>query len=265
MTTYSVVTTFHNEGYQTYGKRMIQTFLKNWPSEVTLYVYAENVNVEERASNLVVLDESADLKRFVDTWKHVPHANGDVSGIPRLAARKDSHKPFKWQAVRFAHKVYAIFDCAEKCDTDFLLWMDADTVCHSPITMETVSKLVPDNIDLAYLGRERKFSECGLYAMNLKSPSTQQFLFAFKTMYEDANNGIFTLDEWHDSFVFDAVRVKQNLRELNWSKGLIQGEGHPLINSAWGAYLDHLKGARKKTGKSLKQDLLVKRTESYWT
>lgn len=265
MTTYSVVTTFHNEGYQTYGKRMIQTFIKNWPKEVTLYVYAENVIVEERADNLVILDESADLKRFVDTWKSVPHANGDVSSIPRLAARKDSHKPFKWQAVRFAHKVYAIFDCAEKCGTDFLLWMDADTVCHSPISMEMISKLVPNNIDLAYLGRERKFSECGLYAMNLQSPATQQFLFAFKTMYEDANNGIFTLDEWHDSFVFDAVRVKQSLRELNWSKGLIQGEGHPLINSAWGAYLDHLKGARKKTGKSLRQDLLVKRTESYWT
>ena len=54
------------------------------------------------------------------------------------------------------------------------------------------------------------------------------------------------------------------LTELNWSKGLIKGEGHPLINSVWGAYLDHLKGARKNNGKSLRTDLIKPRTESYW-
>jgi len=37
-----------------------------------------------------------------------------------------------------------------------------------------------------------------------------------------------------------------------------------LINSEWGAYLDHLKGSRKKTGRSLPSDLKVNRTEAYW-
>jgi len=83
-------------------------------------------------------------------------------------------------------------------------------------------------------------------------------------MYDDAEGGIFKLMEWHDSFVFDAVRKKHSLNSLDWSGHIIAGEGHPLINSDWGAYLDHLKGARKDQGRSKDSDLKVKRTEAYW-
>jgi len=94
---------------------------------------------------------------------------------------------------------------------------------------------------------------------------TKNFLREFQRMYDNAEGGIFLLDEWHDSYVFDEVRKRfPYLKQLNWSKGLIKGEGHPLINCEWGAYLDHLKGERKDTGKSLKKDLRVLRKESYW-
>ena len=101
--------------------------------------------------------------------------------------------------------------------------------------------------------------------MNLKSPLVQSFLREFQRMYDDAEQGIFTLDEWHDSFVFDAAKNKfKMLNNLDWSGHLITGEGHPLINSEWGAYLDHLKGNRKAEGRSKLSDLKVKRTEAYW-
>jgi hypothetical protein len=100
--------------------------------------------------------------------------------------------------------------------------------------------------------------------MNLRSPSTIAFLEEFQNYYDDAENGIFTLDEWHDSFVFDAVRQHTSCLERDWSSHLISGEGHPLINSEWGAYLDHLKGDRKKLGRSKAKDLRVNRTEGYW-
>jgi hypothetical protein len=167
--------------------------------------------------------------------------------------------------VRFAHKVYAIFHCAKNCDADVLIWMDADMVCHSPITIEEINNLIPEGKDLCYLGRVGKFSECGLYSMNLKSLQTKSFLSEFQRMYDHAETGIFYLDEWHDSFVFDAVRKKMPYLELlDWSNGVITGEGHPLINTQWGAYLDHLKGDRKSSGKSHRKDLRVNRPEAYW-
>ncbi len=265
--TISVVTTFHQAGYQQYGSRMIDTFLENWPKTVKLYVYAENCQVTQRADNLIVFDlhqVSTDLVNFKDKWRNEPMANGDIRNVPRLASRKDSHKPFKWDAIRFSHKVYSIFHCASVCNSDLLLWMDADMVCHSQISHEQIDSLCNSDADLCFLGRKGKFSECGLYSMNLKSPATKLFLEKFQWMYDYAENGIFKQEEWHDSFIFDVVRKQLTLKEVDWSGHIITVEGHPLINSAWGAYLDHLKGKRKDTGKSLKTDLKIQRKEGYW-
>jgi hypothetical protein len=62
----------------------------------------------------------------------------------------------------------------------------------------------------------------------------------------------------------EIAELNPGWQQLNWSAGLITGEGHPLINSEWGAYLDHLKGNRKNTGRSLAKDLKIYRTEAYW-
>jgi hypothetical protein len=109
--------------------------------------------------------------------------------------------------------------------------------------------------------------------MNLRSDRTQDFLQEFQRMYDQAESGIFELAEWHDSFVFDAVRERMPLRSLDWSGDLgdlrssanvSRGEGHPLINSEWGRWLDHLKGDRKQQGRSRAKDLRVARNEAYW-
>jgi hypothetical protein len=265
----AVVTTFHDEGLKKYGQRMINTFIQNWPQDITLHLYPEGCNPQVPDHNRITLqrlEEVPELKAFKDRWKNVPKANGDVSNDPIRNKRKDSGKGFKWDAVRFAHKVYAIFDCARNTDADVLFWMDADTVCHSPITKETIETFCSPNQDIGFLGREGKYTECGLYSLNLRSVNVQNFLREFQRMYDDAENGIFTLEEWHDSFVFDVVRkkFKNRLKENNWSQGIVKGEGHPLINSEWGAYLDHLKGDRKDLGRSKTKDLKIKRTEIYW-
>ena len=264
---YAVVTTFNDAGRAKYGQKMIDSFCEKWPEEVTLHIYPELCNPAIRNHNHVTLkrlEEVEELMKFKEKWKNVPKANGDVSADPIRSRRKDAGKGFKWDAVRFAHKVYAIFHCAKETDADILVWMDADTICHSPITKETIQRLIPADKDLCFLGRKGKFSECGLYAMNLRSPAVQKFLEKFQWMYDCAELGIFTLEEWHDSFVFDVVRRNSTLNELDWSSHLITGEGHPLINSEWGAYLDHLKGGRKDLGRSKPQDLKVRRKESYW-
>jgi hypothetical protein len=273
----AVVTTFHEEGLKKYGQRMINTFCENWPAEVRLHIYPEACNPAIRDHDHVTLkrlEELPELMAFKAQWRDVPKANGDVSGDPVRSKRKDAGKGFKWHAIRFAHKVYAIFDCAKQTDADILVWMDADTICHSVITMQDLYRMIPADSELCYLGRKGKYSECGLYAMNLRSQHVQNFLKEFQRVYDYAETGIFLLEEWHDSFVFDAVRAKfPQMRQLDWAAhlhnlkphpGMSTGEGHPLINSEWGAWLDHLKGSRKNLGRSKREDLKVARTEPYW-
>jgi hypothetical protein len=275
---YAIVTTFNEQGLKKYGQRMIDTFCENWPEEIILHIYPELCNPAISNHNHVTLkrlEEVSELMAFKDLWKNVPKANGDVSADPIRSKRKDAGKGFKWNAVRFAHKVYSIFDCARSTDADILIWMDADTVCHSPITMKDIERLIPANSELCYLGRRGKYSECGLYSMNLRSPNVREFLKEFQRFYDEAEQGIFTLEEWHDSFVFDAVRQKfLKMHQLDWAssltdlrpnKGNSLGEGHPIINSEWGEYLDHLKGDdRKLLGHSKAVDLKTQRKSNYW-
>ena len=267
----TVLTTFHADGYKKYGRRMIQTFLDNWPSDIQLMVYPEDCEVSESAENLRVIplhENVPELVAFKERWKNDPKARGEVAIPPIIPGnKKQAGIGFRWDAIRFSHKVYSVFHAAKNCNTDLLFWMDADMVCHSPVPHHFIDNMMPDDVGLGYLGRERKFSECGLYCMNLRNPTTLNFLAEFQRNYDSGD--LFKMKEWNDCWVFDESRAyiqKRNpqWKQYNWSSGLIKGEGHPLINSAWGAYLDHLKGKRKDTGKSHVTDLIVTRREKYW-
>lgn len=268
--TYAVVTTFHAQGYEQYASRMIDTFLANWPREIMLYVYAQDCGVTQTADNLVVRDLHAtipELVAFKQRWGSDPRARGEVAQGPTDRKGKAPGLGFRWDAIRFSHKVYSVCHAARNTTADVLFWMDADMVCHTPVSTQFIQSQVPPGVGLAYLGREKKFTECGLYAMNLRDQFTQQWLQEFQLAYDSGR--LMTMAEWNDCWVFDRTRDEVKVRHpgwtlLNWSQGLIRGEGHPLINTAWGAYLDHLKGRRKDSGRSQAKDLLRPRSEPYW-
>ena len=81
------------------------------------------------------------------------------------------------------------------------------------------------------------------------------------------------MEEWHDSYVFgtilnnmkvDAPNVHDYSANIYNNPAKTGGGGHPLINSVLGKWLDHLKGARKKEGRSRNKDLMERRQEAYW-
>ena len=176
---------------------------------------------------------------------------------------------------RFSNKVYAVFDACERAN-DWCVWIDADTYVHSPWSYEEFCSILPDNVWLTYVGRGKvsaTWPECGFYGMNLRDPVCKLFLEEFERMYEDADNGIFKLEEWHDSYVFGDILARYKARDpnvLDYSAEMYirtaktGGGGHPLINSVLGTWIDHMKGDRKNTKKSLPKDLMVNRTEAYW-
>lgn len=267
----TVVTTFHRAGYEKYGSRMIDTFLANWPDSIDLWVYAEDCKISQQHQRLKVVDFHSAvpaLVAFKQRWGNDPKARGLVALGPPDRKGKQPGIGFRWDAIRFSHKVYAVCDHARRDASDLMLWMDADMVCHSPITQDFIESQIPVPYGIAFLGRAKKFTECGLYALNLQDIATQSFVDQFQAAYDDGS--IFGMAEWNDCWVFDRIRERvqaqfPDWRQLNWTAGFSkQGEGHPLINTAWGAYLDHLKGRRKDSGRSSSGDLVVARSETYW-
>jgi len=274
----TVVTTFHQPGLEKYGQRMVDSFAANIDNRVKLLVYAEDCNVvnpnPEQITILDAVNELPKLNTFKAKWGNVPKANGDVSNEPQRT-RKDWQKGFKWDAIRFANKTYAVYDACTR-SKDWCVWMDADTYVHTPWSYEDFAAQLPSNNWLTYVGRgkgSQTWPECGFYGMNLNHPVCHEFLKEFERMYEEADNGIFLLDEWHDSYVFghilnhmklDFPSVLDYSAEMYLKEAKSGGGGHPLINGVLGKWIDHMKGGRKESGRSDKKDIMVNRTEAYW-
>ena len=279
MTSISVVTTFHPEGMQKYGQRFLDSFANMVDKNINMLVYAENCNPRNKdPEQIKIIDakEITKLNAFKERWGNVPKANGTPPDDIKARRPRDWHKAFKWDAVRFANKVYAVFHAAETCGSDWLVWMDADTFVHSNWSYKQFAKLLPNDKWLTYVGRgkgSQTWPECGFYGMNLKHPMCIQFLKEFERFYEDADNGIFELEEWHDSFVFGHIlnqltpidsNVLDYSADMYIKSAKTGGGGHPLINTELGTWIDHMKGARKDKGKSLSKDIIVNRKEAYW-
>ena len=276
MSAITVVTTFHPEGYSTYGERFLDSFAKRVDKRIKLLVYAEGVSPRNPdPSRIEILDQIRTLPKLVafkERWKNDPKANGiPPDDIKRR--RKDWNKAFKWDAIRFANKTYAVYDACTR-SKGWCVWMDADTFVHSDWSYEQFKELLPENAYITYVGRgkgSQTWPECGFYGMNLNHPVCHEFLKDFEQMYEDADNGIFTLEEWHDSYVFGELLKKYKefpshdySAEMYLREAKSGGGGHPLINGPLGKWIDHMKGGRKKKGKSDAKDIMVNRTEDYW-
>lgn len=280
MTDITVVTTFHQPGLELYGQRFLDSFAERVDKKIKLFVYAENCTPKNPdPEQITVLDAKVVLPKlnaFKERWKDVPYANGDITNHIARNGRKDWQKKFKWDAVRFANKTYAVYDACER-SKDWCVWMDADTYVHSDWSYDQFKDQLPDNVWITYVGRgkgSQTWPECGFYGMNLHNSICQEFLKEFERVYEDAENGIFKLAEWHDSFVFGTIlngmrqkypNVLDYSAEMYLREAKSGGGGHPLINGVLGKWLDHMKGVRKQEGRSRQQDIMVRRKESYWT
>jgi hypothetical protein len=273
----TVLTTFHQPGLDKYGQRFINSFAEKVDKKIKLWVYAENcVPINPDPDQIVVIDAVSalpELQLFKAKWKNEPKANGSCPWPERRP--RDHHKQFKWDAVRFANKVYAVFDACER-NTDWVVWMDADTFVHSNWSYEQFNNLLPQPDWLTYVGRgkgSQTWPECGFYGINLNHKTSKEFLQEFKSYYDQAESKMFTQEEWHDSYIFGLVlnkfkktypNVLDYTEDVKLSIAKTGGGGHPLINTTLGKWIDHLKGDRKNLGKSSLKDLQINHKTSYW-
>lgn len=250
---YRVVTTTNAEGWEQTGKRMAESFVERWTPDAHLTVYAEDFDVDVHGVT------QRFLPAWLDQFKEKHGGNDQHSGFRRQLY------DYRFDAVKFAHKVAALTDFAARYDDGVVIWLDSDTYTHADVTNEWLEGLFPEPSYLAWLDRQNSHPECGFVMYRAAHPFHKNFMAAFRDLYTSGQ--VIALPETHDSFVL------QHLVGIHvWNRNIeppvsLSGETrwhHPFVNGPLGACLDHMKGPRKFKGKSDKRDLRKPRREAYW-
>jgi hypothetical protein len=231
---------------------MAQSFLANWPSSIPLTMYAEDFWPDIDGVEVLELPE------WLNTFKSQNAARNGV---------RPQWYDYRFDAIKFSHKVAALTDFALELTDDILIWIDADVITHSPMSEEWLKSLFPNYAYLAWLDRANAHPECGFMMFRCSHSYHRQFMEALRNLYTTGE--LFKLREHHDSFAL------QHLVGAKVAKGKIpppaslSGDGkrtsHPAINGPLGAIIDHCKGPqRKENGRSSRRDLIRQRSEPYW-
>ncbi len=259
-----VVTSFNAKGFQQYGENMIATFKEYWPEDVKLIVVSEdplpilNDNRVEFRDYGKLAPEGNHFKRKFGSFSE---ANGNFIEFKETDEGTKVLRlyNFRFDAIRFSHKVFSIFGVDRSYDCDELIWLDGDTLSHSSIDQAFFDGVSPGSGHLSYLGREKTqspYSECGFMVFNRRNRIHSVFMNQLTTEY--LNGELFLLPQWHDCMMIDAMREHfakvEGIENRNISGKGINSE-HPFVNSVLGSYMDHLKGPeRKEAGHSFEGD-----------
>jgi hypothetical protein len=236
----SILTSFNEKYWNEVAKSTIELLDKNWPDNQKIFLYHElnsiptNINFSNRVIWKDLYTESPDIVSFSEKWKNEPRANG-FDGTN-----------FKFNAVKFSHKTFAIWNCYKAIESGYLIWLDCDACLFKEIDKNFLNQILPTQEVVSYLGRKGKYSECGFLAFNLDHPLTRKFLKEWEDLF--LSGEFINLQETHDSFTFDHLRLKWNNPEL--FKDLNKNsttDKNPFGNSLLGSHFIHAKGAGKES------------------
>lgn len=237
---YSILTSFNQKYWDELAKETTQELDKNWISNQDIFLYHELLSIptEIKLSNRIqwrnLYDSCPELLKFKTQWKDEPKATGgDGKG-----------SDFRIDAIKFAHKTYAIWNACKVQKTGWVVWLDCDAFVYKKIDDNFVNQVFINDKMICYLGRPGKYSECGFLAFNLDHPKCHDFLYQWELLYFSGD--IFRLPETHDSFTFDHIRKSWVDADLFYNlNSEAETNKNPFGQSKIGSYVMHSKGKDK--------------------
>lgn len=201
----AVATTFSDASWDVHAKRMLESFVANWPDEVPILVQTDTPSLAEQIDKII---RPADGLK--SGWEP------EHKAFVERNAGKDDPNDYRKQAVRFCHKVFALkyaADSVKKAKAAghadacrYLIWLDADVLTTRKVTIDEIAKCLPKEGDaVAYMGRKDwDHSECGWLAFDLENGGDELINLWVNCYHGDT---IFNNEQWHDSWLFDVVRT----------------------------------------------------------
>jgi hypothetical protein len=222
-----IVTTMGPGGWDLYGRRFVESYLRFWPAKIELAVYFHHCSppLDMPKSVLVrQLDQLEGFKRIVEAF---PNAKDGPS-------------------LGYAFKAIALADAVEP-ELDWVAFVDADTETMRPVDGRLLSHLFDDAAHLTYLYRKSvSESEGSWFAFNLRTPEGASLLSDYYGLYTSLE--AFQYKKAHDNAVLDrlvAIHRAHNLKVVNLAPGALGLDA--FHQSPLGGYMVHYKGPNKAT------------------
>lgn len=208
--TASVLTTFPDSMWSVYGQKFMENLRQYWPKEIALLVMLDDdklvKEVEQylRPTDAIAINENEEHQKFRERNKDKEHPTD-----------------YRKQAIRFSHKVWALKMASDMWkqqpgQCQYLIWLDADVMVTRQVRIQDIAQCLPHKgASVSYLGRKDwPHSECGWMAFDLSLGGHA----IIDRMYEYyITDKLFELKEWHDSYVFDDLRAKITLEDMERS------------------------------------------------
>lgn len=256
---YLFVTSFHPSAYEVYGKRMIESFIANTDDDMNLVVLTDaalETRIDSPRVSYGVLDALFPAQPEFERRHQSPICRGQFGKMYN----------YRYDAVRFSHKPAAIAAAlnmvtAKTFEAEVLVWLDADTVFKKNLDKKFLEDKFPKWAHVGHFPRNENHTEGGILFFRISEERVGAFIRIFWAAYEQ--DTIFMMPAWTDCHVFDILvaGAKRDgfLRPINLGDDISSGTQHPIVNSDWFQYVDHLKGDRKEAGASYESDVEVLR------
>ncbi len=221
-----IITAMNKDLYDRYGYEMIETFLKFWPEQYKLTIYAEGFDV--RNERIEIIDRMS------------------IHGLLEFVERNKKKKVTVYlnDAVRFSYKSYCITHAGLN-NEGVLIWLDSDVFTKEKMDPDYINKILPDlGQYVSCLLRPALYTETGYLAFNLDHVMNKKFMMDWATLYN--NDAIYNLQHYTDCHAFDyARRINTGAGVKNLSPKGIGDKLHVFNLGILGKRMDHRKGPRK--------------------
>lgn len=238
------VTTLNTKLLEEYGRTTVATWADFTQRAIVVVVSPDEVRDFEVAlgSRYTVLpfgEESLRSMAAIRTREEeLDHRRGD----------------FRWQAGRFAWKVFAMQEVFSAFPEEpNITWLDADSIL-KPGFDEWVGEIFSLTHAVSFLGRAHKgiHAETGL--INFVGPKGRELCERVIGIYRSLE--LFEFNEWHDAYVFTSVLL-YNKHCFDISKHRGVRSSNPLYEIDRGHHIIHLKGMRKNSSLMLLDNIRI--------
>jgi len=213
MRTFRVVTSQHKPYYDLIGRDCIESFLKYWPENISMELWAENFVPDIEDPRLVIKDWNRINPRF-DNFVALVES---LTDNPKVLSRK-----------KFWMKGHVVLSAMEECDSDVFIWLDSDVITHKHIPLGYLDNLIPRDIlsvDIPAGGKAKnREAETGFFALNLRHKMSQSVIDYYRHCH--------TTDE--------ILRVNRNLETAVWWNAIMNCERRGAATNHLASKVDSL-------------------------